>query len=126
MQTGTMPDGATDEQIAAAKKQGYKVDGNKYSLYKEYDLVALNKKAESDSAFKQKIADAMSSESEQAPDPEVVAYVEGMFALMALEPGNSIPSGTKTNSEKSKYYCLKEENSSKHGKITEKTYIAKK
>ena len=123
---GTMPDEVTDAQIEAVKKQGYKVDGNKYSLYKEYDLVTLYKKAESDSAFQQKIADAKSKDSNEAPDPEVLAYVNGMFALMALEPGQSIPSGTKTNSEKSKYYCFEEENSSKHGKITEKTYIAKK
>ena len=126
LQQGTMPEGTPKEQIEAAEKRGYKVDGNKYSLYKEYDLVALNKKAESDSAFQQKIADAMSKDSNEAPDPEVVAYVEGMFALMALEPGHSIPSGTKTNSDKSKYYSCKEENSSKNGKITEKTYIAKK
>ena len=126
LQQGTMPDEATDAQIEAAKKQGYKVDGKKYSLYREYDLVALAKKAESDSAFQKKIADAMSKESNEAPDPEVMAYIQGMMYLMALEPGRSVPSGTKTNSEKSKYYCFEEENSSKHGKITEKTYIAKK
>ena len=126
LQQGTMPDEATDAQIEAAKKQGYKVDGKKYSLYREYDLVALNKKAETDADFAKKIADAMSKDSNEAPDPEVMAYMQGMMYLMALEPGRSVPSGTKTNSEKSKYYCFEEENSSKHGKITEKTYIAKK
>ena len=126
LQKGTMPDEATDAQIAAAKKQGYKVDGKEYSLYREYDLVALNEKANKDADFAKKIEDAMSKESNEAPDPEVMAYIQGMMYLMALEPGHSVPSGTKTNSEKSKYYCFEEENSSKHGKITEKTYIAKK
>ncbi len=123
MITGTMPDEATEAQIEAAKKQGYKIDGKKYSLYKEYDLVALAKKAESDSAFQQKIDDLQSSESNEAPDPEVLAYVEGMFAIMALEPGHSIPSGTKTNSDKSKYY--NERHVTGKETYSEKTYIAK-
>ena len=125
LQQGTMPEGTPKEQIEAAEKKGYKVDGNKYSLYKEFDLVALDEKANKDADFAKKIEDAMSKESNEAPDPEVMAYLEGMITLMALESGKA-PSDTKTNSDKTKYYCFEEENSSSHGKITEKTYIAKK
>ena len=130
LQQGTMPEGTPKEQIEAAEKKGYKVDGNKYSLYKEFDLVALNEKANKDADFAKKIADAidaMSKESNEAPDPEVMAYLEGMITLMALESGKA-PSDTKTNSDKTKYYSFDDGSNDKESnhKATETIYIAKK
>lgn len=119
--SGTIPDGTTEEEIEALKKEGYKINGNKYSAYVEYDLAELIKKAQTDAEFQERIT-TYSNKTSDGIDPEYAAYRNGTRTLNQLFSGNT-PSGIKTNNDKSKYYY--ERHVTGKETFSEKTYLAK-
>jgi hypothetical protein len=115
-----IPEGTPEEMKEAAKELGYKIDGNTATLYKEYDYVELVRKSQTDADFQAKVR-AYENDEMEIPDPEVEAYYYGTMFMVELSFG-SMPAGTKTNSDKTKYYCLR---TNSHDNSTSKIYIAK-
>lgn len=101
--SGTLPANADEATIAAAKAQGYTIDGNKYTYTKEYDKAAINKLFE-------KAAANPSATSGKVTDPDMVAYIKIKSAIEKANYMNnsSTPTGCKTNAEKTKYLWTKE------------------
>ena len=97
-QSGTMPEGTPQASIDAAKAQGYKIDGNKYTYTKEYDNDAITK-------LFQKYAATTTLTSGRNADPDALAYNRITSAIYKANNMNNstAPSGCKTNAEKTKY-----------------------
>lgn len=121
---GTIPAGTTDEVKEAYKAMGYKIEGDKGSFYKEYDILALTEKYSSDAEFAAKVV-AAADKGGKIEDPEVNAYVTCLKIFNKLEDGESVPTGTKTNDDNSKYYCKEEKPNSNGTKTIITTYVAK-
>ena len=87
-QSGTIPEEATAEMIAAYKEMGWEIDGNKGSFYKSYtknELVELDAK-----------------ESKNDMEETILSSFD-RFITNASQ--RSRWSGWKTNSDNTKYYC---------------------
>ncbi|SFJ07470.1 hypothetical protein SAMN04487775_1148 [Treponema bryantii] len=125
----TIPEDATEEEKQEVIAMGMEINGNKATYYKEFDILALANKVNSDAEFRSKVLayveyiSSSSHSSDFVPDPEAAAYVQTTSLLMGL-PGADVEPGTKTNAEKSKYYFTDSE--THNGKTyTTKIYLAK-
>ena len=103
---GTIPEGATEAELAKAKEEGYNIDGNSYSIYKEFDCQSLKE-------YLQGKVD----ESGDSDDPIASC---AMFMRKAVSDPSSAPGSWKTNSDKTKFFMT----STSHGS-TMSYYLAK-
>ncbi len=87
---GTIPEGATEADLAKAKEEGYTIDGNSYSIYKEFDSQSLKE-------YLQENVD----EGGHSDDP-IASWA--MFMGKAVSNPSSAPGSWKTNSDKTKFF----------------------
>ena len=87
---GTIPEGATEAELAKAKEEGYTIDGNSYSIYKEFDYQSLIE-------YLQENID----ESGDSDDP-IASWA--MFMTSAVSNPSRAPGSWKTNSDKTKFF----------------------
>ena len=87
---GTIPEGATEAELAKAKEEGYTIDGNSYSIYKEFDYQSL-----------EEYLQGKVDEGEHSKDP--IAST-AMFMISAVSNPSSAPGSWKTNSDKTKFF----------------------
>lgn len=92
-QKGTIPAGTTEAEIEEAKADGYTVDGDKYSFYKEFDAKSLT--------------EYMS----ENPDDDITDCAE-MMLMIVMNPSVSANSSVpiKTNSDKTKFFAEQTKN----------------